>query len=65
MRKLQRVAATGGLQAALEASRAVTTSSAPLRRWQEAVARRLELDAALAGLSAAAISRLVASGDQG
>ena len=65
LRKLQRVAATGDLQAALEASRAVTTSSAPLRRWQESVARRLELDAALAGLSAAAISRLVASGDQG
>ena len=64
LQRLQRAAATGGLQAALDASRAVTTPSAPLREWQEAVARRLELDAALAALSAAAISRLVPNEDQ-
>ena len=63
--RLQRATATGGLRAALEASREVTTPSQGLRAWQAAATRRLELDAALAALSAAALSRLAASGDQG
>ena len=65
LRKMQRAAATGGLQAALDASRDVTAPPEPLRAWQEAVTRRLELDAALAALSAAAASRLAAPGVSG
>ena len=62
---LRCAAATGGLQAALDASRDVTAPPEPLRAWQEAVTRRLELDAALAALGAAAASRLAAPGVSG
>ena len=50
LRKMRRAAATGGLREALDASRDVTAPPEPLRAWQEAVTRRLELDAALAAL---------------
>ena len=65
LQKMQRAAATGGLQEALDASRDVTAPPEQLRAWQEAVTRRLELDAALAALGAAAASRLAAPGVSG
>ena len=65
LQRLQRAAETGGLTAALEASRDVTSPSARLRDWQDAATRRLELDAALAALNASAVARLAGAGVAG
>ena len=61
----QSAAEAGGLTAALQASRDVTSPPPRLRDWQDAATRRLELDAALATLNARVAAGLVDTGVAG
>ena len=65
LQHVQRAAEAGGLTAALQASRDVTSPPPRLRDWQDAATRRLELDAALATLNARVAAGLVDTGVAG